>query len=137
MKEKIEKAKSWFKENWAYVAGGAATVGVIALAVIKGIKADADVIDPFVIDKGNYKWMDQLTTYEKYNSSDRFMTVRETCAALDYNELVRSYLLDKNILTKDMEKDAYNSIQENEKEMFNYIVPILEDYGFFVKKETE
>lgn len=137
MKEKIEKVKGWFKENWMYVAGGAATASVIALAIVKGIKPDDCVIDPIVIDRGKEDWMDQLFTYEKYSCNDRFMTAREACAALDWNELARSYLIDKGILTKEVEKDIYNVIKADDRKMFDYLYPILDGYGFFVSDEEK
>ena len=75
MKEKIEKVKSWFKENWIYAASGAATAGVIALAIIQGNKKGDAMIDPFVIDKATTDWMDQLTTGATCKGKD--LTVRE------------------------------------------------------------
>lgn len=133
MKEKIEKAKAWFKKNWVYVTAGAATAGVIVVAVVKGL-SDGGVIDPIVIDKAKVDWMDQLKTYEQYSSKGKLMTVREACAALDYNELVHSYLKENGTLTKEMEKQVYRDL--NEKGDLSYIKPILENYGtFFITEE--
>ena len=133
MKEKIEKAKAWFKKNWVYVTAGAATAGVIVVAVVKGL-SDGGVIDPIIIDKAKEDWMDQLKTYEQYSSKGKLMTVREACAALDYNELVHSYLKENGTLTKEMEKQVYRDL--NEKGDLSYIKPILEKYGtFFITDE--
>lgn len=134
MKEKIEKAKAWFKKNWVYVTAGAATAGVIVVAVVKGL-SDGGVIDPIVIDKAKEDWMDQLKTYEQYTDKGKLMTVREACAALDYCELVHSYLKENGTLTKEIEKQAFHDLNENGK--LSYIGPILEEYGTFFIKEKK
>lgn len=106
-----EKVKAWMKENWMYVAGGAATVTAVGLAIWKGLKTDNSVIDPMVIDKGKDDWMDQLETYCELK--DKPLTVRETGAVLGYDEMARGILMSKGILTKDIEVSIYDEIKAN------------------------
>ena len=110
MKEKIVKAKAWFKRNWVYVAAGATTAGVIALAIVKGMKPDSDVIDPVVIDRGKDDWMDELEA--PFACKGRQFTVREAFAAALLNEYERQQLKEEGIFTGAHEADLVDKFVE-------------------------
>lgn len=78
----MSKFKNWLKENGLYVLGGLATAGVMVAAVIKGLKPDYTVIDPYVIDRGKDDWMDELKTDRWIH--DKELTIREALAVGDY-----------------------------------------------------
>ncbi len=131
MKEKI---KAWMKENWMYVAGGAATVAAVGLAVWKGLKTDNSVIDPIVIDKGKDDWMDQLTTYSAVKG--KRLTVRETDAILEYDELERALLKEKGILTYGIEADICDELLKNpDNEYMFSVLNKLEGFWTYVDED--
>ena len=78
----MSKFKNWLKENGLYVLGGLATAGVMVAAVIKGLKPDDTVIDPYVIDRGKDDWMDELKTDRWILGKE--LTIREALAVGDY-----------------------------------------------------
>ena len=134
MKEKLAKVKSWAKENWMYVAGGAATVTAVGLAIWKGLKTDNSVIDPMVIDKGKNEWMDQLKTYSSVNGN--YLTVRETDAVLGYDILERNLLKEKGILTDNVEMDICDEIKANpDSEYLFSVLDKIEGFWIYVDKD--
>ena len=135
MKEKIKKVKGWFKENWIYVAGGAATVGVIALAIVKGMKPDNDAIDPFVIDRSKDDWMDQLKAPFALEGGRQF-TVRESFAADLLDEFQRDQLKKQGILTDELEAELVDKFVEEYPEA-TAILDQIEGFWNWKKKPEE
>lgn len=134
MKEKIVKAKAWFKKNWVYVAAGATTAGVIALAIVKGIKPDSDVIDPLVIDRGKDDWMDELKAPFVYK--DRQFTVREAFAAALLDEYERSQLKQEGIFTDAHEANLVDKFVKEYPEQ-TAVLDQIEGFWTWIKKSEK
>ena len=133
MKEKVEKVKGWFKENWMYVAGGAATVGVIALAIVKGVKPD-DTIDPLVIDQNKTDWMDQLKA--PFACKGKQFTVREAFAAALLDDYQREQLKKEGILTDAHEAELVDKFVEEYPDA-TAILDQIEGFWTWIKKPEE
>lgn len=134
MKEKIEKAKTWFKKNWVYVTAGATTAGVIALAIVKGMKSDGDVIDPLVIDRGKDDWMDELKAPFVYK--DRQFTVREAFAAALLDEYERRQLKQEGIFTDAHEADLVDKFVEEYPEQ-TAVLDQIEGFWTWIKRSEK
>lgn len=106
----MSKIKEWLKENWLYVAGGVATAGVIAVAVIKGLKpGDSNLL---TIDTSKDDWMDSKELDTGWRVKGNPLTVRQTlaCAALD--DYIYEQMKDKGLLTTNIEADICDKFCE-------------------------
>ena len=119
MKEKMEKVKSWFKENWMYVAGGATVAGAVALAIVKGIEQDDSVIEPIVIDIGTDDWKDKLMSGAY--CGDYPLTVRQRIAIGDIDSYSWDYLKKHGIVTREIDQ----KISDDFKNDYPEIIKIL------------
>ena len=125
-----EKVKAWFKENWMYVAGGVTTVGVIALAVVKGLKPDESVGNLMVIDLDKDDWPDKLTTPCVFHG--KHMTVRQADSAFHLENYITSNMRSKGLLTDQLDSDLCNEFCEK----FPHDAAVLEALeGFFKPME--
>lgn len=108
----MSKFKNWLKENWLYVAGGVATAGVIAAAVIKGLKPGDSNSNLLTIDTSKDDWMDSKELVTGWRVKGNPLTVRQSlaCAALD--NYIYEQMKDKGLLTTNIEADICDKFCE-------------------------
>lgn len=128
----MSKFKNWLKENWLYVAGGVATAGVIAAAVIKGLKpGDSNLL---TIDTSKDDWMDLKELDTGWRVKGNPLTVRQTlaCAALD--DYIYEQMKDKGLLTTNIEADICDKFAEEYSETTK-ILDTIEGIWKYTKTE--
>lgn len=128
----MSKIKEWLKENWLYVAGGVATAGVIAVAVIKGLKpGDSNLL---TIDTSKDDWMDSKELDTGWRVKGNPLTVRQTlaCAALD--DYIYEQMKDKGLLTTNIEADICDKFCE-ENSGTSEILDTIDGFWKYTKTE--
>lgn len=107
-----ESVKAWLKENWGYLVAGGALVGTAIVAAVCALNKTDDVIDPFVIDRANADWMDQLDSFHRMESTGKYLTVREAleCSCLD--QYIKDSMKDRGLLTPALEADICDDFCE-------------------------
>lgn len=126
----MSKFKKWFKGNWLYVAGGATTIGTIAMAVIKGLKPDDSNSNLLTIDTSKGDWMDskELHTLWYVDGPDgKELTVKEALCLGIRNGVIYDKMKKRGLLTEDLEEEL---IQEFSKE-YNNVCNVLDNIEGF------
>lgn len=133
----MSKFKNWLKENWLYVAGGVATAGVIAAAVIKGLKPGDSNSNLLTIDTSKDDWMDskELHTWWYVNGPDsKELTVKEALCLGILDGVIYDKMKGRGLLTEDLEEEL---IQEFSKEHSGACNVLDNIEGFWKYSETE
>lgn len=113
----MSKFKNWLKENWLYVAGGAATAGVITAAVIKGLKPGDSNSNLLTIDTSKDDWMDskELKTHWAFKDKDNELTVRQALCCGMADSYVCDEMVDRGLLTDELKLEIGTKfVQEHE-----------------------
>lgn len=131
----MSKIKEWLKENWLYVAGGVATAGVIAVAVIKGLKpGDSNLL---TIDTSKDDWMDskELHTWWYVNGPDsKELTVKEALCLGIFDGVMYDKMKDRGLLTEDLEEELIQEFSKEHSGVYNVLDNIE---GLWEYTETE
>lgn len=113
----MSKFKNWLKENWLYVAGGVATAGVIAAAVIKGLKPSDSNSNLLTIDASKNDWMDlkELKTHWSFKDKGNELTVRQALCCGMADSYVCDEMVDRGLLTDELKLEIGTKfVQEHE-----------------------
>lgn len=130
----MSKFKNWMKENGLYVLGGLATAGVMAAAVIKGLKPGDSNSNLLTIDTSKDDWMDSKELITGWRVKGNPITVRQTlaCAALD--NYIYDQMKDKGLLTTNIEADICDKFAEEHSETTK-ILDTIEGIWKYTKTE--
>lgn len=133
----MSKIKEWLKENWLYVAGGAATAGVMAAAVIKGLKPGDPNSNLLIIDTSKDDWMDskELHTWWYVDGPDsRELTVKEALCLGIFDGVIYDKMKKRGLLTADLEEELNQEFSKEHSGVYNVLDNIE---GFWKYTETE
>lgn len=133
----MSKFKNWMKENRLYVLGGLATAGVMAAAVIKGLKPDDSNSNLLTIDTSKDDWMNskELHTWWYVNGPDsKELTVKEALCLGILDGVVYDKMKKRGLLTEDLEEELIQEFSKEHSGVYNVLDNIE---GLWEYTETE
>ena len=130
----MSKFKNWLKENWLYVAGGAATASVIAAAVIKGLKpGDSNLL---TIDTSKDAWMDLKELDSRWSYKGKKLTVRQAlCDGMFCNYMVEK-TMERGLLPDPIRIEICEQFAEEHEDKFN-VLNTIEGFVEYHKTKEE
>lgn len=133
----MSKFKNWVKENGLYVLGGLATAGVMAAAVIKGLKPGDSNSNLLTIDTSKDDWMNskELHTWWYVNGPDsKELTVKEALCLGIFDGVIYDKMKDRGLLTEDLEEELIQEFSKEHSGVYNVLDNIE---GLWEYTETE
>lgn len=120
----MSKFKNWMKENGLYVLGGLATAGVMAAAVIKGLKPGDSNSNLLTIDTSKDDWMNskELHTWWYVNGPDsKELTVKEALCLGILDGDIYYKMKDRGLLTEDLEEELIQEFSKEHSGVYNVL----------------
>ena len=130
----MSKFKNWVKENGLYVLGGLATAGVMAAAVIKGLKPGDSTSNFLTIDISKDDWMDLKELDSRWSYKGKKLTIRQAlCDGMFCNYIVEK-TMERGLLPDPVRIEICEQFAKEHEDKFN-VLNTIEGFVEYTKTE--